>query len=304
MKNTCQFTKSLNTFFEKGSNMENVPSTESKLVMPPSLSAGGAAAPGLSVIMNDDAFGHEKILHIYSQIINSSRVMYRNLLRHLYSADLIEITDTQNIEGADGKSHEIRTPVPKIQKLPSSNKICPRCRKLYVEEIDTCSACVDAAGNKNVIQLEYLNWRPLLNDNGFNQVASIVLSCTDEIMSTGNINAQMKNSVSMKINERLDLTNMAVETTNSILRTITENIYEWSATGKPNITKGQYLTLADVICDHIYWVYSRSIEAFMVESIKDSTKFSIGAPAPSRIDSPRVEKPKSLSEIFFGRNES
>ena len=217
--------------------------------------------------------------------------MYRNLLRMLYSADLIDVDEIQIIEGADGTKQEIKTPIPKIQKLPSSNKICVVCKQVYPEEITSCCS-------KETI---YLDWKPLLNDNGFNQICSIILANTDEIMSTGNINIGNYNIINgqTKTKEILKLSDMAIETTFSILKTISENIYEWSATGKPNITRGQYEMMANMICDHIYWVYTRSIDAYLVEAMKDSSRLNIGTNSRNPMEQ-QQPKPKSFSDIFFG----
>lgn len=262
------------------------------LVSPPSIPSSQGGGFSTSVVMNENNNNNEKVLHIYSQIINSSRVMYRNLLRLLYSADLIDVDEVQKIEGADGSIQEIKTPIPKIQKLPSSNKICTKCRQVYPEEINSCCS----------IDTIYLDWKPLLNDNGFNQICSIVLANTDEIMSTGNINIGNfdVSGGKVKTKEVLKISDMAIETTFSVLKTITENIYDWSATGKPNITSGQYQMLANMICDHIYWVYTRSIDAYLVEAMKETSKLSIGSAPRTAYAEPQPNRQKSFTDIFFG----
>lgn len=224
--------------------------TEQGLISPPQIP--------LSLMMQQDS--NKELFMIFAEIINSEKTLYRNVLRLYYSADYIEATDYQELEDESGKIQKIPITTTKVVKLPSADKICPECKKVFKASGGmesgalTCDMHKDKEGNeKDGPVLQYLNWSPIFNENGFNKLMSLVLAGTDQIMSTGSVNQPGEDR-----EERLPLKEMAIRATAANLSAITENTYEWSATGKLELTRGMYASIANMICDHYFFTMTRS----------------------------------------------
>lgn len=230
--------------------------TEQGLISPPQIPT--------SLMMNQG--DNKELFLIFAEIINSEKTMYRNILRLYYSADYIEDTEYTEIQDEEGNIQKIPTTKSKVVKLPSADKICPACKKVFkskgsVELGDIfCDQEVHKGKTHNdgtpvsAPKLEYLNWSPIFNENGFNKLMSLVFMGTDQIMSTGSINLPGETDK----DEKIPLKEMAIRGAAANLSAITENTFEWSATGKQELTRGMYSSIANSICDHYFFTMTRS----------------------------------------------
>lgn len=263
--------------------MANAQQSQQNLVQPPQIPT--------SIIM---AQGENKeLMTIYAQIINSERIMYKNALRKLYSADWQEVPNYMDVPDESGNIQHIPNPETKIIKLPSSRKICLNCNRIYSEgdvNYDICYHCN--------IKPKYLEWKPTFNENGFNGIISSILTGTDEIMSTGNVIVDQTKNKSKK-EETLSLKLMAYESIVAINDTITENIMDWSATGEPNITEGQFYRLDQEMFDHFYFTMTRSKEAYLLERMAQTSSVAFSNPGQKPSESEREQK-RGLGEMLFG----
>jgi hypothetical protein len=217
--------------------------TDQGLISPPQIP--------MSLIMTQGESNRELIL-IYSEIINSEKTLYRNLLRLFHSCDYIEDTEYIEIPNELGKIEKIPTTKTKIIKLPSSDKTCPECHKIFKDECALfCDNPVHTEAEKP--KLQYHTWSPIFDANGFNKIMTFILAGTDQIMSTGSLNVDGEDK-----EEKIPMKEMAIRATAANLSAITENIYEWSATGKMELTRGMYSSVANMICDHYFMTLSRS----------------------------------------------
>jgi hypothetical protein len=233
---------------------------------------------------------------IYAEIIRSEQILYRNFLRLLFSADYVETPGFVEIPDDKGQMQRIPNPHTETLKLPSARKTCPHCHVISTDEGWEYCAHTDAKNVTTTYQTKYLDWKPLFNTDGFNKIISSILAATDEIMSTGNINVDDKKS------EQVSLKNLAFEKVLAINEVITENTYDWSATGAPNISDGLYYLLDCELFDHFFFVTSRSRGAYLLNGMQTTSKVEFKNPSQggSYNESPRGEK-KGLGEIFFGR---
>lgn len=248
----------------------------------------------LSMMMNQG--NNRELFMLYSEVINSEKVLYRNVLRLYYSADLIDHTDYTEIPDEEGNVQKIPTTKTQVVKLPSSNKTCPVCHKFFRDQADTLIYCDKKhEGLKKKVRLMYRDWSPIFNETGFNRLMSMVLSGTDEIMSTGAINMQGEDK-----EEKIPLKEMALRATFANLSAITENMYEWSATGKMELTRGMYSSICNMICDHYFFTMSRSKgKDNLLSLMAQSSKFVYSNPSNQE---PRRDQNQSKGWLntFFG----
>jgi hypothetical protein len=234
---------------------------------------------------------NKELVSIFSQVINSERIVYKNALRELFSADYQEVPDYLEIPDEKGQMQKIPNPKIEVVKLPSSRKTCSECERVYVEEDENYSFCFHC--NKPT---HYLDWDPLFNENGFNGTISKILAGTDEIMSTGNINVKDKKQ------ETISFKKMAYEKVVGINDAISENIFKWSATGKPNLSEGQMYSLDMSMFDHFYFCTSRSKEAYLLEQMRNTSSINFNSKVSGTgEDQPKAEKKGGLTEFFLGK---
>ena len=240
------------------------------------------------------AANNPELYTIYARVIDSEKIMYRNLLRMLHSSDYIEVPGFTEIPDSKGKLQRIPNPETKIVKLPSPRRICPKCHKVYDNANNEIVYCINPR-HKILHMTEYLDWRPRFNENGFNGIMSPILAGTDEIMSSGNVNTKLS-----KEKESLPLKNMAYEKVVSILDMVTENTYDWSAAGKPTLTQGEYYYLGSEMFDHFYFTMSRSIDAFLLTEMGQATKTIYSNPQSPHEAAEKASKKGGLRELFLG----
>lgn len=275
--------------------MDNTLSNDDKILPPPTM-------PQLNLNAASLTDQDRRVLTIFADIINTQKILYRNLLRLLYSCDLIEQVEYTEIPDAQGNLIKIPTPKKtEIVKVPSASKYCAVCfeshekmqkqhsePKIYPEKKIFCPNCKSL--------LTYYDWRPLVKAQGFNYIISTVMADSDEIMSTGYIKED-----SFRGKKYPQIEKLAVSSAISILESITENAADWSPTSNPNLSKGQYKSLGLLLAKHYYFTMSRSIEAKMINSMGASTELKIiNSPTSEDRNVGAATKPKSWKDIFFG----
>ena len=195
-------------------------------------------------------------LGVIHELLDSERILYKNLLRFFYSAEVETVTIKGKIKIGD-KERDSETKTTRLRLLPDESMICPVCNAVYEGTDELRFNCVK---HEPPCKTKYLHWHPILNSAGFNMVINSILANTSTLISTGNYPSYF------------NIEEAAKGISKSVGEMILENQYQWTQSGII-ISRGVRINIVLTCAYNVYAAFSRGVNGKMLEEIlKDLQK--------------------------------